>query len=215
MLNMLKIEDARAALLEKLQTKSVFHGDFTLTSGAKSTYYVDCKLTTLDPGGAWLVGQLMHDLIRRQQAKLSATIDAVGGLTMGADPVALAVGMYSSLINDVAPWRIFSVRKTQKTHGQSRLIEGGFKAGDSVVVIDDVVTRAESTIAAINAVQHEGGKVAFVAVLVDRQEGGRGRIEAMGFQVAALFTRDELLKRPGGPRQPGTEASAMVYGSRD
>jgi orotate phosphoribosyltransferase len=89
--------------------------------------------------------------------------------------------------------QVFSVRKSPKAHGQARLIEGNFKKGDTVVVVDDVVTRGESTIAAINALRQEGGNVAFVAVLVDRQEGGRDRIEALGHPVFSVFRRDELL----------------------
>lgn len=192
---MLNIKEARAALLEMLQKKSVFYGDFTLRSGAKSTYYVDCKLTTLDPAGAWLAGQLVHDLIRREQASRGVKVDAVGGLTMGADPVALAVGMYSHWAGDAPPLQVFSVRKTPKDHGQTKLVEGNFQPGNSVVVIDDVITRGESTITAINAIEREGGKVAFVAALVDRQEGGRAKIEAMGHPVAALFTKPELITR--------------------
>lgn len=190
---MLNTEEARAALLNLLRRKSVFHGDFTLSSGAKSNYYIDCRLTTLDPEGAWLVGQLMHSLIRGAQAARKATVNAVGGLTMGADPVALAVGMHSHRAKDAPPLQVFSVRKAPKAHGQTKLIEGNFKRGDSVVVIDDVVTRGDSTMAAINAVEKEGGTVAFVAVLVDRQEGGREKIEALGHPVVSLFTRDELL----------------------
>lgn len=193
MLPMPKTEEARADLLNLLQMKSVFRGDFTLSSGAKSNFYVDCKLTTLDPEGAWLVGQLMHSLIRKEQAARKVNVAAVGGLTMGADPVALAVGMYSHWAKDVSPFQVFSVRKSPKVHGQTKLIEGNFKKGDTVVVIDDVVTRGESTIAAINAIEKEGGTVAFVAVLVDRQEGGREKIEAMGHPVVALFTKGELL----------------------
>src|SRR6266550_2247244 len=196
---MLNIDEARPALLELLQTKSVFRGDFTLSSGAKSNYYVDCKLTTLDPAGIWLVGQLMHDLIRKEQAARRVNVVAVGGLTMGADPVALAVGMYSHWAKDASPLQVFSVRKSPKAHGQTKLIEGNFKKGDTVVVLDDVVTRGESTIAAINAIEKEGGTVAFVAVLVDRQEGGREKIEAMGHPVLALFTKGELL---GGHARP-------------
>src|SRR5207249_8271277 len=119
---------------------------------------------------------------------------AVGGLTMGADPVALAVGMYSHRAKDAPPWQVFSVRKAPKAHGQTKLIEGNFKKGDTVVVIDDVVTRGESTIAAISAIGKEGGTVAFVAVLVDRQEGGREKIEAMGHRVVSVFAREELLE---------------------
>src|SRR6266536_4857557 len=88
-------EESRRQLLELLRSKSVFHGNFTLSSGARSNYYVDCKLTTLDPKGAWLVGQAMHALIRREEKARALTLDAVGGLTMGADPIALAVGMVS------------------------------------------------------------------------------------------------------------------------
>ena len=90
--------------------------------------------------------------------------------------------------------RVFSVRKTAKAYGQTKLIEGTFRKGDAVVVLDDVVTRGESTIAAINAVEKEGGTVAFVAVLVDRQEGGREKIEALGHRVVSLFARSELLQ---------------------
>jgi len=199
---MLTFDQARAELLGLLRSKSVFHGDFTLSSGAKSTYYLDCRLTTLDPNGAWLVGQTMHTLIRKEQAARNARIDAVGGLTMGADPIGLAVGMFSCSANDEVPLQVFSVRKAPKGHGQTKLIEGNFRKGDSVVVLDDVVTSGESTIAAINAVVKEGGTVAFVAVLVDRQEGGRERIEALGQSVLSLFKRDELLGAPArAPQQ--------------
>jgi len=180
-------------LLALLREKSVFHGDFTLVSGAKSSYYVDCKMTTLDPKGAWLAGKLMHQLIRSEEAARQTRIDAVGGLTMGADPLALSIAICSFLQSDSTPLRAFSVRKTPKAHGQTKLIEGNFKSGDSVVVLDDVVTRGESTITAINAVRNEGGKIAFIAVLVDRQEGGREKIEGMGLPVVALFGREELL----------------------
>jgi orotate phosphoribosyltransferase len=190
---MLNNEEARRTLLELLKTKSVFHGDFTLSSGAKSKYYIDCRLTTFDPKGAWLVGQSLHTLIRNAQAQSNAHLDAVGGLTMGADPVALAVGMYSQWAQDPQPLQVFAVRKTPKGHGQTRQIEGNFKKGNSVVVVDDVITSGDSTIAAINAVRQEGGKVAFVAVLVDRMQGGRQKIEALGCPVLALFTKDELL----------------------
>src|SRR2546422_1200681 len=190
---MLAFDQARTELSDLLRTKSVFHGDFTLSSGARSNYYLDCRLTTLDPKGAWLVGQTMHTLIRKEQAARNARLDAVGGLTMGADPIGLAVGMFSCSLKDAAPLQVFSVRKAPKAHGQTKLIEGNFRKGDTVVVLDDVVTRGESTIAAINAIEKEGGTVAFVVVLVDRQEGGREKIEAMGHPVFALFTKGELL----------------------
>lgn len=190
------IDDLRAELLDLLRRKSVFHGDFTLSSGAKSKYYIDCRLTTLDARGAWLIGRLMHDLIRREERNRMLRIDAVGGLTLGADPVALATGMVSGQAGG-EPLRIFCVRKTPKGHGQGKLIEGNFKAGDTVAVVDDVVTSGQSTITAIEAVKKEGGRVAFAAVLVDRQEGGREKIEALGCPLLSLFRRDELLGEPG------------------
>ena len=199
---MLSIDKSKTALQQMLQTKSVFRGDFTLSSGAKSNYYIDCKLTTLDPEGAWLVGQLMHDLIRQEQAARPVTVNAVGGLTMGADPIALAIGMYSHWTKDAPPLQTFSVRKTPKAHGQTKLVEGNFNKGDGVVILDDVVTRGESTIAAIQAIEKEGGRVAFVAVLVDRQEGGRGKIEALGHRVVALFTQQDLIGEWAAAPQP-------------
>jgi len=112
---------------------------------------------------------------------------------MGADPIALATGMHSFREDGPARVQPFVVRKAPKSHGQTKLIEGNFKAGDTVVVIDDVVTKGDSTIAAIEAVRREGGEVAFVAVLVDRQQGGREKIEQLGFSVVSVFTKDDLL----------------------
>ncbi len=207
---MLTTAQARSALMAMLRARSVFRGNFTLASGAKSNYYVDCKLTTLHPEGAWLAGQSMHELIRKEQATRGVRVDAVGGLTMGADPLALALGMYSFSVKDTPPLQVFSVRKSPKTHGQTKLIEGNFKKGDSVVVLDDVITRGESTIAAINAVEKEGGTVAFVAALVDRQEGGRDKIVSMGHPVVALFTREELLGDTGSSAQPASATVAQA-----
>jgi orotate phosphoribosyltransferase len=198
---MLTTEQAKSELLDLLRQKSVFQGEFTLASGAKSNHYFDCRLTTLDPKGAWLVGQLMHSLIRNEEAARKIRVDAVGGLTMGADPVALATTMFSYWSQDIVPLQTFSVRKAPKAHGQTKLIEGNFKSGNVVVVVEDVITRGESALAAINAINQEHGTVAFVVALVDRQEGGRQKIEALGYPVIALFTRDDLLTSPAEQRQ--------------
>jgi orotate phosphoribosyltransferase len=187
------IDQIRQETLALLQERSVFFGDFTLSSGAKSKYYIDCRLTTLHPRGAWLVGRLLHHLIRAEQTARGLEIESVGGLTMGADPVALAISMVSFWAQDAKPLGTFSVRKAPKAHGQTRLIEGCFQSGMPVVVIDDVVTRGDSTLKAIEAVTQEGGKVAFVAVLVDRQEGGRAKIEQTGHRVVSAFTQADLL----------------------
>jgi orotate phosphoribosyltransferase len=191
----LDFTQARNRLLEILRAKSVFYGDFTLASGAKSTYYIDCRLTTLDAEAAALVGQVMYSLIAQRARELGVTLTGVGGLTMGADPIALATGMHSFRQNRSAPLQPFVVRKAPKSHGQTKLIEGNFKSGDKVVVIDDVVTKGDSTIAAIEAVKREGGDVAFAAVLVDRQQGGREKIEALGYTVISAFTKDDLLAK--------------------
>jgi orotate phosphoribosyltransferase len=192
---MLTNPEAKEKLLALLRAKSVFLGDFTLASGAKSNYYIDCRLTTLDPEGAWLVGQVMHSLIQDEAKARGIYIQAVGGLTMGADPMALAVAMRSFLEKTSPPWQAFVVRKAPKGHGQGKLIEGNFKAGDTVVVLDDVVTRGDSTITAIEAVEKAGGKVAFVAVLVERQQGGREKIEALGHRVVSAFVRDDVVSQ--------------------
>jgi orotate phosphoribosyltransferase len=184
---------ARAELRSILLAKSVKTGDFTLASGAKSNLYVDCRVTTLDSRGAVLVGQLMHEMLRKEEAARGTKVDSLGGLTLGADPISLSTAMRSSLAGEAVPLRCYVVRKEAKGHGRGRRIEGNFTPGDSVVVIDDVITTGDSTLKAIAAVEEEGAKVAFVMVLVDREEGGRSNIESKGYPVAALFTRSQLL----------------------
>jgi len=107
----------------------------------------------------------------------------------------LAVAMYSFWAKDGAPLQTFVVRKAPKAHGQTKLVEGNFKPQDTVVVLDDVITRGDSTINAIRAVEKEAGKVAFVAVLLDRQEGGRENIERLGYRVRSAFLRDDVLQK--------------------
>jgi orotate phosphoribosyltransferase len=190
----LSLHDATAALRALLLKKSVMRGDFTLASGAKSDLYVDCRLTTLDAEGGCLVGRVMHQLLRETEKTLGVKVSAIGGLTMGADPIAVAVAMTSHLVGDAAPIHAFSVRKEAKSHGRKKLVEGNFKAGDSVAVVDDVITTGGSTLQAIEKIEAEGGKVAFVIVLLDREEGGRANIEAKGYKVAAAFTRSSVLE---------------------
>lgn len=189
----LSLSEATEALRALLLKKSVMRGDFTLASGAKSDLYVDCRLTTLDAQGGCLVGQVLHDLLRKTEKELGVSVTSVGGLTMGADPLSLSIAMTSYLAGDAQPIHAFSVRKEAKGHGRKKLVEGNFKAGDSVVVVDDVITTGGSTLQAIEKVEAEGGKVAFVVVLLDREEGGRGNIEAKGYKVASAFTRTTVL----------------------
>ena len=190
---MSKLENKKSRLMELLRSRSVFYGDFTLSSGARSRYYFDCKLTTLHGEAASLIGSIVHGMIREQEALRNVQIDGIGGLTMGADPIALATGIASFHEHPERPLNVFIVRKTQKAHGQGKQIEGNFKAGDRVVVIDDVVTKGEATVQAIDAVESQGGKVEFVIMLVDREEGGRARIEARGIPTFPIFRKSELL----------------------
>ena len=195
--------DQKAELLEILIEKSVRRGEFTLVSGAKSDLYVNCKHTTLDPAGALLVGAAGWELLKLTAAELNVRVDAVGGLTMGADPIALSIGIASQLDVPSNGLQTFTVRKTPKEYGLKKRIEGNFAAGNTVVVIDDVVTTGGSTLQAIEAVEAEGGKVAFVIALVDREEGGRKNIEDRGYKVVPLFTRGDVLSR-----QPPSPVSA-------
>ena len=186
------MSDARQELLELVRKKSFFTGDFTLASGKKSSYYIDCRLSTLDARGACLIGKVLLAQINAEAEARAVEVDAVGGMTMGADPISVAVSMSSHLAGQQPELQAFVVRKEPKGHGQGKQVEGNFNDGDLVVAIEDVITTGGSTLKAIEAIEREGGEVAFVAVLVDRQEGGREVIEAAGYPVISVFTRDEL-----------------------
>ncbi|ADW68325.1 orotate phosphoribosyltransferase [Granulicella tundricola] len=187
----------RAALLDLIATLSFKLGDFTLASGAKSDYYIDCRITTLHAEGGRLSGIVLYELIRQHLP----TAVAVGGLTMGADPLvsntatasAAALADYEEIQlltseldldapaeEEPAPTLIhgFLVRKAEKTHGTGRLLEGFLQPGAEVVIVDDVCTTGGSTIQAIEATRAAGMKVIGVLCLVDREQGGRAKIEA-------------------------------------
>ena len=175
-----------------LQEKSIYRGEFTLASGAKSDFYVDARLTTLDPRGACLIGEVGWELVKETSSRLGKRVNAIGGLTMGADPVALSIGIAAQRQESSSPLQVFTVRKAAKEHGRQKRIEGNFSSGDSVVIVDDVITTGGSTIQAIDAIEEAGGQIAFVIVLVDREEGGRANIEKRGYKVVPIFTRADL-----------------------
>jgi orotate phosphoribosyltransferase len=187
-------------LREILQRRSVCRGQFTLASGAQSDFYVDAKLTTSDPKAAMLVGKVGWHLIQQTAAAQKITVNGIGGLTMGADWMALSIGIAAHLSDPSTAVRIFSVRKSAKEHGRLKRIEGNFSPGDSVVVVDDVVTTGGSTLQAIEAIEAAKGHVAFVVVLVDREEGGREAIERGGHIVVPIFTRSDLVDADAGRR---------------
>lgn len=189
----MSLESDRAELADILRAKSVKTGHFVLASGKESDLYVDCRVTTMDARGAVLVGRILHDLLKREEAARGLKIQSLGGLTMGADPLALSTAIASSLAGDAEPVQAFTVRKEPKGHGRGKRIEGNFAPGPPVVVVDDVITTGGSTLKAIEAIRAEGGNIAFAMVLVDRQEGGRAAIEEAGIPVVAAFTREELV----------------------
>lgn len=176
----------RDALVALLAERSARRGTFTLASGRTSDFYVDCRLTTMSPDGLVLVGPLAHGLL----ASSGWTVDSVGGLTMGADPVSYAIAYASALAG--TPMRCFAVRKEAKGHGMGKRIEGSFRAGDRVVVIEDSMTTGGSALNAAQAIRAEGGVVVGALTLVDREEGAREALAAEGIPLLAFTTANEL-----------------------
>lgn len=165
---------------------------FKLVSGRMSNYYFNCKTVTLNPEGMYLTGNIIFEMIR------TLSVKAVGGLTLGADPIANAVA-YTSYLKGV-PLEAFVVRKTAKSHGTMQWIEGNVKSGDKVVIVEDVITTGKSTIEAITKSREAGLEIMKVIALVDRQEGGYKAIaEVMGNigvnykLVEAVITRDDVM----------------------
>jgi len=173
-------------LKELLISRSVKTGDFTLASGKRSSYYIDARLTTMSPEGMVVIGRLGLDRLEAEQLDP----DSVGGLTLGADPVAYAIS--HSSMSGLKPLRAFTVRKEAKVHGTGKRIEGPFVTGDRVVVIEDVITTGKSALDAASAIEEAGGSVTGVLAVVDRLEGGREAIERRGYRVMSLTTIAEL-----------------------
>jgi len=183
------MSSARDQLLELLATNSFRLGEFTLSSGAKSDYYIDCRTTTLHAHGAELTGHVFLDLIQQQGWRPQA----VGGLTMGADPIVVATSVISSQAG--APIHGFLVRKAEKAHGMGRRVEGFQEKGARVVIVDDVCTTGGSTIQAIEAAREFGFNITGVACLVERLEaGGRPAVEKAAAPAAfiSVFTSNDV-----------------------
>ena len=177
-------------LIDLLCRKSFKYSEepvFKLVSGRMSNYYINCKPVTLSPRGMFLAGHLVFDAIRDLDA------EGVGGLTFGADPIAVATAFASGLKGK--PVNAFSIRKTMKDHGIIRWIEGDLTQGSRVVIIDDVATTGGSTIKAIERARSEGMDVIKAVILVDRQEGGVESIKEHIEDVTSIVTRDDLLDR--------------------
>jgi orotate phosphoribosyltransferase len=185
---MIDQDNSLLALRRLLAARSTRRGRFTLASGGISTLYIDARLTTMSPEGLALVGPLGLSMIRHANWH----VDAVGGLTLGADPIAYAIS-YASALEGRTLVRAFTVRKEPKPHGTGQLIEGPFRTGDRVAVVEDVITTGSSALRAARAVRAAGGQVVGVLALVDREEGGLEAIERAGLQVRSLTRASEII----------------------
>ena len=176
--------DARTQLIEFISKEAVFHGDFTLSSGKKASYYVDMRKLTLDHRAAPAIGRLVLDAVR------DLDVDAVGGLTLGADPIANAV-LHAS-VHAGTPVDAFVVRKEPKDHGRGKQVEGPDLAGKRVIVLEDTSTTGGSPLKAIEALERVGAEIAAVAVVVDRATEAQERIEAAGYPYLAAIRLADL-----------------------
>ncbi|MGK2852550.1 MAG: orotate phosphoribosyltransferase [Microbacteriaceae bacterium] len=179
------MSDARDRLIDYISELAVFHGDFTLTSGKKASYYVDLRKVSLDHRVAPLIGQVMLELIADVP-----DVAAVGGMTMGADPIAAAVLHQGALVG--RSYDAFVVRKEPKDHGRGRQVEGPELYGKRVIVLEDTSTTGGSPLKAIEALTGVGAVVAGVAVVVDRNTGAREVIEAAGYPYFAAIGLGDL-----------------------
>ncbi len=182
----------RKRLAQILVERSYLEGDFTLASGRKSDYYFDCRQTSLHPEGAWLIGCLFNDMLA------DLDVAAVGGMTMGADPLISATSVVSHLKS--RPLAGLIVRKSVKDHGTGRHIEGlaNVEPGDKVAMLEDVVSTGGSVLQACERIRDAGLEVAVICCVLDRGEGGREKLLEAGYQVRAIFTRPELVSLAKG-----------------
>lgn len=177
----------RKRLLELIKQEALSIKPIILSSGKKSDYYIDCRLITMHPEGAALIADIFFDMLADKE------VDALGGLTIGADPIAGAFAAISFQRNRPIP--TFIVRKEQKKHGTQKLVEGPLKKGMKVAIVDDVATSGGSLLSAIFAVEEFGCKVVSVMVVVDRMEGGKEALSEKGYKLESIFSKDDLLKK--------------------
>jgi len=181
-------DEMKKRLAEIILTRSFQYRDnppFTLASGSTSNYYFNCKTTTMDSEGMYLIGNILFGMLG------DADVTAAGGLTLGADPIANALSLVS--YEKGKPIKSFVVRKDAKDHGMKKSIEGNIAPGERVVIIDDVITTGGSTITAIEVAREAGLKIDRVIALVDREEGGKENIQKYVDRVDSVLTRSEIM----------------------
>ena len=176
-------------LLQIIKEKSYEKKDVLLASGKKSDFYIDLRQTTLNPEGAYLVGRIFYEMIRGTGIK----IDAVGGPTMGADPIVTAISIVSFMEENPIP--AFIIRKEPKKHGLGLWIEGkkNIRENANVIIVEDVVTTGSSSISAAKKAEDEGLKVPAIFAMVDRLEGGAENIRNAGYRFEAIFTKEDII----------------------
>ncbi|MCP5054293.1 MAG: orotate phosphoribosyltransferase [bacterium] len=176
----------KAKLKEILLEKSVITGrEFTLASGKTSNFYVDARVTTLHPEGAYLCGKIFLRMLT------DFDVDAVGGYSIGADPIVSSIAVLSHMENNPLP--AFIIRKEVKSYGTAKIIEGNFPENGTVAIFDDVVTSGGSILRGAAQVEKQGGRVAVVMSVIDREDGGKEKIEAAGYTFLSIFTKKDLV----------------------
>jgi orotate phosphoribosyltransferase len=186
----LLILDYRERLKELIKERALKVADkpiFKLSSGKMSTYYMDLRTITLDPEGGYIIGNLIFEMVKEKNP------DAIGGLTLGADPIAYATSMISYI--NKKPIKPFVVRKEPKGHGTGKQIEGNLEAGENVFIVEDVVTTAGSSLKAAKVAKEFGLNVMGIIAIVDREEGGEENIKKEGFEFFPIFKISEFLKK--------------------
>jgi len=184
-MKILSIEECKSRLLELIKEKALKVGKFVLSSGKESDYYLDERIVTLSSEGAYLTARVMLDMIK------DVEIDAIGGMTLAADPIASAIAGISYA--EGRPIDGFIVRKEPKGHGTGKQVEGPISKGMKVCITDGTMTTGSSLLKAIEAIENEGCQVVKVLILIDRLEGGKEFLQGKGYDVSSVFTRDDLL----------------------
>ncbi|MCX6579910.1 MAG: orotate phosphoribosyltransferase [Candidatus Aminicenantes bacterium] len=184
---MTSIPEMKDRLKQILLEKSVISGrEFKLASGRTSNFYVDARVTTLYPEGAYLCGKIFLEMLK------DFKVDAVGGYSIGADPIVTAIAVLGFQENNPIP--AFIIRKEEKSHGTGKIIEGNFPPNARVAIFDDVVTSGGSILTGAQRVKDQGGTVEVVMAVIDREEGGKEKIEGAGYQFRSIFTKKDLIQ---------------------